>query len=93
MATCCLGVGVAAGRLAVLPAVLRVLLLLLLRVLLLLLRRLLGLSSSSDQRSILLAGRPLALIRLANAAKPLPYGSGKTKGEGSPLLNENIFTI
>jgi len=31
------------------------------------------------------SGRPLALIRLANAASQLPYGSGKTKGEGSPL--------
>ena len=63
--------------------------LLLLRVLLLLLRLFPGLSSSSDQQSILLAERPLVLIRLANAAKPLPYGSGKTKG-GSPLLNENM---
>ncbi len=26
------------------------------------------------------SGRPLALIRLANAAAQLPYGSGKTKG-------------
>jgi L-lactate dehydrogenase complex protein LldF len=31
------------------------------------------------------AVRPLALMRLANAASQLPYGSGKTKGEGSPL--------
>ncbi len=31
------------------------------------------------------AGRPLALMRLANAAAQLLYGSGKTKGEGSPL--------
>jgi len=30
-------------------------------------------------------GRPPAPTRLANAAAPLPYGSGKTKGEGSPL--------
>src|SRR6266568_4916945 len=30
-------------------------------------------------------GRPPAPTRLANAATQLPYGSGKTKGEGSPL--------
>jgi len=30
------------------------------------------------------AGATLALIRLANAAAQLPYGSGKTKGEASP---------
>ena len=71
--------GVAAGRLAVLPAAVARLV-----ALLLLLRRFPGLSSSSDQQSILLAGRPLALIRLANAASQLPYGSGKTKGEGRP---------
>src|SRR6266700_4598240 len=31
------------------------------------------------------SGRPPAPTRLANAATQLPYGSGKTKGEGSPL--------
>ena len=34
------------------------------------------------------SGRPLALIRLVNAAAPLPYGSGKTKGE-LPLCGQS----
>ena len=58
-AVACVEVEVAAGRLAVSR---------LLRVLLWLLRRLPGLSSSSDEHRLLLAGRSVALIRLANAA-------------------------